>query len=246
MRAYYATNSGKIRTRNEDAAGVFHRESVTLLALADGMGGHQAGDVASKTAIQCIDIAFASFAVEMEKEDAKRWLGKLFEQINTVIFNEAQKNESLFGMGTTLVAALIHPEYIILGNVGDSRAYVTDNQHRLILVTEDHTLVAELHRQGEISQEELEAHPNKNILLQAIGTEDDIVVDIFELTGGKPNQILLCSDGLTDMLSDAQIAEILSYNLSLEETTQKLIAEANERGGRDNITVVICHLEEAK
>jgi protein phosphatase len=239
MQTFVESNKGLVRSRNEDNAEIFKKDNIVFMAVADGMGGHKAGDIASKMCLKCLSIAFEKFDITFEKEDAKKWIGKLFEEINVIIHRESTTSTEYTGMGTTLVTVLIHPNYIIIGNVGDSRAYVTTDDHKLLQVTEDHTLVAELFRQGELSEEELETHPNKNILLQAIGTEEDIVVDIFDLEGGIPNQILLCSDGLTGMIVNEEIETIMSETITLEEIGHNLIAAANNAGGKDNITVAL-------
>lgn len=236
---YIESNQGLIRTRNEDDVEVFIKDKTTLLAIADGMGGHPSGHIASKMVLKCLAIAFDGFENTLDKQEAKKWLASVFENINQVINEEAQKTPEYQGMGTTLVVALIHPEYILIANVGDSRAYITTNAHKLMQITDDHTLVAELYRQGELSEEELESHPNKNILMQAIGTESEIVVDIFELEGGVPYQIMLCTDGLTDMVSKEKIEEILAMSNDLEFIVKSLIAEANNNGGKDNISIAL-------
>jgi len=236
---YIESNLGLVRNRNEDDVEVFVKDDTILLAIADGMGGHPSGHIASKMVLKCLKIAFNSFETTIEKPDAKKWLANVFESINNVINEESAKTPEYQGMGTTLVMALISPQYILIANVGDSRAYITTVDHKLMQITEDHTLVAELYRQGELSQEELEAHPNKNILMQAIGTEPEIVVDIFDLEGGTPHQILLCTDGLTDMVSNEKIEEILMLSNDLELVGKSLIAEANNNGGKDNISVAL-------
>jgi protein phosphatase len=236
---YIESNLGLVRNRNEDDVEVFVKDDTILLAIADGMGGHPSGHIASKMVLKCLKIAFNSFETTIEKADAKKWLANVFESINNVINEESAKTPEYQGMGTTLVMALISPRYILIANVGDSRAYITTLDHKLMQITEDHTLVAELYRQGELSQEELEAHPNKNILMQAIGTEPEIVVDIFDLEGGTPHQILLCTDGLTDMVSNEKIEEILMLSNDLELVGKSLIAEANNNGGKDNISVAL-------
>lgn len=244
---YVESNMGLVRSRNEDDVDVFVKDDTILLAIADGMGGHPSGHIASKMVLKCLAIAFENFENTMDKTQAKTWLANVFENINNVINEEAQKTPDYQGMGTTLVTALVHPEYILIANVGDSRAYVTTNDHKLMQITEDHTLVAELYRQGELSEAELEAHPNKNILMQAIGTEPEIVVDIFDLEGGIPHQILLCTDGLTDMVTKEKIEEILMISTDLELVAKSLIAEANNNGGKDNISVALwANVKEAK
>ncbi|GBU10564.1 serine/threonine phosphatase stp [Erysipelotrichaceae bacterium] len=239
MKTFVESDQGLVRTRNEDYTEIFEKNGVILMAVADGMGGHRAGDVASRMSLKCLKIAFENFDVSISKEDAKKWIGKVFEKINNIIHQEAEKTAEYIGMGTTLVTALISPAYIIIGNVGDSRAYITTDEDILMQVTEDHTLVAELYRQGELSIDELETHPNKNILLQAIGTEEDIVVDVFDLEGGRPKKILLCSDGLTGMITNEVIENTLSKLVEIDIMGRELIAKANENGGKDNITVAI-------
>jgi len=236
---YVESNLGLVRNRNEDDVEVFQKNETIVLAIADGMGGHPSGHIASKMVLKCLKIAFDSFDDTVDKTNAKKWLANVFESINNVINEESAKTPEYQGMGTTLVIALIHPDYILIANVGDSRAYITTADHKLLQITEDHTLVAELYRQGELSQEELEAHPNKNILMQAIGTEAEIVVDIFDLEGGRPHQILLCTDGLTDMVSKEKIEEILMMSNDLEFAGKSLIAEANNNGGKDNISIAL-------
>ena len=238
-RVYIESNPGLVRQRNEDDVDVFIKDDVTLLAIADGMGGHPSGHIASKMVLKCLKIAFDNYHRHMDKAQSKKWLAHVFENINDVIYEESQRTPEYHGMGTTLVIALIHPEYILVGNVGDSRAYITTKDAKLIQITEDHTLVAELYRQGELSAEEVETHPNKNILMQAIGTEPEIVVDIFDIEGGRPKQILLCTDGLTDMVSTKTIEEILSISNDLEFIVKNLISEANNNGGKDNISVAL-------
>lgn len=246
MQTYMETNTGLMRNKNEDFADVFVKDGVILLAVADGMGGHQAGDVASETALRCLRIAFDAFDITASKEVAKKWIGRVYDEINMLIHTEAATERALSGMGTTLVVAMIHPEYILIANVGDSRAYVITPDNNLLQITEDHTLVAELYRQGEITEAELETHPNKNIVLQAMGTETKISVDIFDVSGGIPKKMLLCSDGLSGMVTDAEIEKILTQEAPLSEMGHELIERANENGGKDNISVVMWKMKEAE
>lgn len=239
MKTYMETNTGLLRTINEDYADVLSKDGVVLLAVADGMGGHQAGEVASEMALKCLRIAFDEFDVTLEKDLAKKWIGRVYEEINLLIHNEAEREAAHAGMGTTLVITLIHPDYILIGNVGDSRAYVVTPDDTLLQITEDHTLVAELFRQGELTEEEVANHPNKNIVLQAMGTEKKISVDIFDLAGGIPSRILLCSDGLSGMIDDDEIEVLLKQDEDLRTIGTQLIAAANENGGKDNISVVL-------
>jgi Serine/threonine protein phosphatase len=242
---YIESNHGLVRKRNEDDVNVFRKDNTILLALADGMGGHPSGHIASNMVLRCLKMAFESFETSLDKPHAKQWLENLFENVNEVINKESSRVDEYRGMGTTLVAALINPEYILIANVGDSRAYVATKGQKLVQITEDHTLVAELFRQGGISKEELLSHPNKNILLQAIGTEPEIQVDIFELDD-QPEMVLLCSDGLTDMVSDDEVEEIIFASNLLEEIGKNLISAANANGGKDNITVALWHSGEVE
>jgi PPM family protein phosphatase len=229
----YRTDTGRQRQANEDA--LFARPP--LFAVADGMGGAQAGEVASKIATEALEQAGPA------DEAPERYLRRVVESANERIHGLAERDASRSGMGTTLTAALVREDEISIAHVGDSRAYLwrDDNLRRL---TSDHSLVEELRRQGRLTDEQAEEHPQRSIITRALGPEADVEVDTMTYPARPGDVILLCSDGLTTMISEQRIAEILTRSATLDTAVSKLIAEANERGGRDNVTVVAFRLEE--
>ena len=237
MKSFYLTDTGLVRDHNEDSVIISENgEGCYLMAVADGMGGHQAGEVASSIAISYHGKRFTSDFRKMSKVDAVSWLRFSVIEINSLIFKYTEDHPESKGMGTTLVLALVTPEYILFGNIGDSSGFVMKNNH-LHKVTHDHTLVNLLVTAGELTEEEARNHPRKNILMNALGINDPIDIDIFDCSMDI-SSILLCSDGLTTMLLDEQIEKtLLEENLSIEEKVERLINKANNRGGKDNISV---------
>lgn len=236
MKAFAMTDVGRSRELNQDY--VFTSETPVgtlpnLFVVADGMGGHKAGDVAARFAVETLVHYVKS---QTEELNPIRVLQSAIETANEQLYDKAQNNEALTGMGTTMVAAVIKDNVLYVANVGDSRLYVVDKE--IVQITRDHSLVEEMVRRGEIKREEARNHPNKNIITRAMGTGPRIVADCFEeiLHGQK---ILMCSDGLTNMLTDEDIRIIMNRSEALEETGRKLVAMANENGGVDNITVVL-------
>lgn len=236
MQTFYLSDPGKVRTHNEDNVTILNNNNEEfLLAVADGMGGHKAGEVASKIAIDHLVDEFNKLTTFGSKENAIEWLRNIVVEINNMIFDYTNNNPNSKGMGTTLVLALKTNDYILFGNIGDSSGYVVKNQ-KLHKVTKDHTLVNLLVSTGELTEEEARYHPRKNVLMRALGANDPIEIDIFDV---DPNieGIFLCSDGLTNMLSEEQIEKILNSDLPIEEAVVKLIKKSNSRGGTDNITI---------
>jgi PPM family protein phosphatase len=229
----HRTDTGRQRGANEDA--YFARAPV--FAVADGMGGAQAGEVASR-------IAAEAFEPGNEGEVApEAYLRAVAESANARIHELAQRDSSHSGMGTTLTAALVNDDEISLAHVGDSRAYVyRDGELRRL--TSDHSLVEELRRQGRLTEQQAEEHPQRSIITRALGPEDDVEVDTMTYPVRPGDVILLCSDGLTTMVPEERIAEILDAAPNLDAAVSRLVREANEAGGRDNITVVALRLEE--
>jgi serine/threonine protein phosphatase PrpC len=229
----YKTDTGRQRQANEDAL----LARPPLFAVADGMGGAQAGEVASKIATEALEQAAPA-------DDApERYLRRVVESANERIHGLAQRDASRSGMGTTLTAALVREDEISIAHVGDSRAYLwRDGELRRL--TSDHSLVEELRRQGRLTDEQAEEHPQRSIITRALGPEADVEVDTMTYPARPGDVILLCSDGLTTMISEQRIGEILTGSPTLDRAVSTLIAEANERGGRDNITVVAFRLEE--
>ena len=206
-----------------------------VLAVADGMGGHKAGEIASKIAIDTITNNFESIESLGKKEDAIEWIRNTVQDINHKIFEYTDKNQESKGMGTTLVIAIKTDDYILYGNIGDSSGFVIKNE-QLHKVTKDHTLVNLLVSTGELTEEEAKYHPRKNVLMRALGANNPIDIDIFDVDTSVKG-LFLCSDGLTNMLTNEQIEKVLNSKLSIEEVVLKLINKANMRGGHDNISI---------
>ena len=236
MQTFYLTDPGKVRSHNEDSVTILkNNNNEYLLAVADGMGGHKAGEVASDIAIRCLTDSFNDISSFNGKNNAIEWLRNIVTEINKQIFEYTDNNPDSKGMGTTLVVAIKSDDYVLFGNIGDSSGYVYKND-KLYKVTKDHTLVNLLVATGELTAEEAKYHPRKNVLMRALGANDPIEIDIFDVDTSVKG-IFLCSDGLTNMLTEEQIEKILNSNLSIEDTLAKLIRKANSRGGNDNITV---------
>lgn len=236
MQTFYLTDPGKVRTHNEDNVIILNNNNNEfLLAVADGMGGHKAGEVASAIAIDHLHDEFDKLETFGTKENAIDWLRNIVVEINNMIFDYTSKNPDSKGMGTTLVVAIKTNDYILYGNIGDSSGYVLKNE-KLHKVTKDHTLVNLLVSTGELTKEEAKYHPRKNVLMRALGANDPIEIDIFDVDTSVKG-LFLCSDGLTNMLTDEQIEKILNSNLSIEEAVVKLIRKSNSRGGTDNISI---------
>ena len=236
MQTFYLTDPGKVRTHNEDNVIILNNNNNEfLLAVADGMGGHKAGEVASAIAIDHLHDEFDKLETFGTKENAIDWLRNIVVEINKKIFDYTSKNPDSKGMGTTLVVAIKTNDYILYGNIGDSSGYVMKNE-KLHKVTKDHTLVNLLVSTGELTEEEAKYHPRKNVLMRALGANDPIEIDIFDVDTSVKG-IFLCSDGLTNMLTDEQIEKILNSNLSIEDAVVKLIRKCNSRGGTDNISI---------
>ena len=237
MRIYSATDVGQKRKMNQDyvfASADPVGNLPNLFVVADGMGGHNAGDYASSHAVGTV--------VEEIRQDADfnpiKVIRHAIESANTEIITQAQNDENLRGMGTTMVVATIVGHYAYVANVGDSRLYLVNQQ--ILQVTKDHSLVQEMVRMGEINAEQARNHPDKNIITRALGAERTVDIDFFDLKLEPGNVILMCSDGLSNMVEDSQIREIISdTEKNLEEKGKILISEANRNGGKDNIAIVL-------
>lgn len=238
MQTFYLTDAGKVRTHNEDNVTILNNNNNQefLLAVADGMGGHKAGEVASKIAIEHLTDEFDKLETFGSKDNAISWLRNVVVEINNKIFAYTDEFPNSKGMGTTLVVAIKTNDYVLFGNIGDSSGYVYKNE-KLHKVTKDHTLVNLLVSTGELTEEEAKYHPRKNVLMRALGANDPIEIDIFDVVDNTIEGIFLCSDGLTNMLTEEQIEKILNSDLSIEEAVVKLIRKSNSRGGTDNITI---------
>ena len=243
MEAHYQTDPGKVRSHNEDSVTIVKNLSGDyLLLVADGMGGHKAGEVASSVAVTTIGSRFQSLSSLGSKRDAITWLKEIIEEVNTTIIKYAEEHVNATGLGTTLVCAVLTKDYLIFANVGDSSGFVFKSG-KLYKVTKDHTLVNILVESGELRPEEAENHPQKNVLMKALGAAPKIEPDIFDVET-TVDGILLCSDGLTNMVSKEQIERVLNdKELDINEKIDKLILKSNLRGGNDNISVAFLSRE---
>ena len=236
MQTFYFTDPGKVRSHNEDSVTIVNKNNKEfVLAIADGMGGHKAGEVASSIAIEHIINSFNDLETIGAKETAINWLRNIVKEINDKIFDYAKKNPESKGLGTTLVIAIKTEDYILYGNIGDSSGFVIKNEI-LHKVTKDHTYVGMLINSGKLSEENAKNHPGKNLLTRALGANNPIEIDIFDIDTSVKG-LFLCSDGLTNMLTQEQIEKTLNSNLSIEESVIRLIKKANSRGGTDNISI---------
>ncbi len=230
MRYYAITDVGKKRSLNEDG----YIADGSIFAVADGMGGHRAGEVASITAL---DILRANLA-KRGKEPIEQRIAGAIKQANQDIYKKALKDLDMRGMGTTLTVAIPSDGKLYIGHVGDSRLYLL-RDGKLSQLTDDHSLVAQMVQSGHLKPEEAEVHPQRSIITRAIGSEADVEVDLSVEDILPGDRFLLCTDGLNAMLSDNEIAEVLRDKEDLGEAARELISWANDRGGKDNITVVL-------
>lgn len=237
MRAYGMTDIGKKRVVNQDNIYVSTTpvgNLPNLFVVADGMGGHKAGDFASRFAT---DVVIESIQSNKDTHIVSI-LTKAVNDANTQVFKKSESAENYKGMGTTLVIATIVDNELITTNVGDSRLYLIEGDS-IFQITEDHSLVAEMVRLGQIDKSEAKERPDKNIITRAIGTNDYIQADFFTNKLENNDYVLLCSDGLTNMLDDDEILAVIKSDISLEDKTSNLIDMANQKGGKDNIAVII-------
>lgn len=242
MQSYYLTDAGKVRSHNEDSVIILkNNHGEYLMAVADGMGGHSAGEIASSIAISYLSKQFTETFAKATKIQAVNWLRDSINEINELIFEYAKEHPESLGMGTTLVIALVTDEYILFGNIGDSSGFVI-NENELHKITYDHTLVNLLVSAGELTEEEAMHHPKKNVLMKALGVNNPIDIDIFDCDT-TVSTLFLCSDGLTGMLNPEQIEKVLLSELSIEDKVTTLIHKANNRGGDDNISAALLILD---
>lgn len=243
MKSYFITDTGKVRTHNEDSVAIVKNLSGEyLMVVADGMGGHKAGEVASQIVVNGLTEKFKSLETIGEKADAVNWIRENANDLNDAIFKYTDEFKESKGMGTTLVLSVVTKDYILFGNVGDSSGFVMKKK-KLYKVTKDHTLVNLLVETGELTEEEAVNHPRKNVLMRALGANNPVDVDIFEVLDLESDAILLCSDGLTNMLTIEQIEKVLNSDMTLEEKIVKLIKKSNLRGGTDNVSIAYLEKE---
>ena len=236
MKACALTDTGRVRTANQDYvyASVEPVGSLpNLFVVADGMGGHQAGDYASRYIVENL----VTYLQYTENSQIVPLLREGILKVNTQLYQESKEKPELSGMGTTLVAAVADENTLYVANVGDSRLYLV--RDRIRQVTKDHSYVEELVSLGRLERGSKDYKDKKNILTRAVGTEDKLLVDFFEVGLEPGDFILMCSDGLSNMLEDVEMEEIVGSDLELEEKAEKLITVANDNGGKDNIAVVL-------
>lgn len=243
MEGLYMTDQGQVRRRNEDSGGVYCNQHGQLIAvIADGMGGHQAGDVASSLAISFIEEKWETAARLESPSECEQWLTEAIQEINSSIYENSLQNKKREGMGTTIVITVCTEEYITVAHVGDSRCYLL-NENGFKQITADHTLVNELVRHGQITRDDAEQHPRKHVLVKAMGTEKAVAGDIQTIEWEEGDKLLLCSDGLSDKVMNDELAEFLKKGDNIRDTGGLLINLANERGGEDNISLVLIQHE---
>lgn len=235
------THIGYVRDENQDRVEIRQFGENLLLVVCDGMGGERSG---SKASTMATDVFFEHFEEgytdDMDAYSVRSLLLSSVSAANSVVYTTARMDYQNFGMGTTCVAAFVSDSYIAVANVGDSRAYLLTDE-TMEQITTDHTVVHMLMEKGEITKAEMETHPQRHMLMKAVGVERTVCPDFFriDLEENQPFRLLLCSDGLSGFCSDAEIQAILSEELPAEEITQKLVDAALEKGGRDNISVAI-------
>lgn len=244
MKAVYRTDRGRIRQNNEDSVGTFvNRDGHRLAIVADGMGGHRAGDVASNMTLTHLQKMWEESEGIQTADQAETWLRTHILQVNKLLFEHANNNLECEGMGTTIEAVIATQLFSTLAHIGDSRCYIL-NDIGFQQLTEDHTLVNELVRTGQISKEDAEHHPRKNVILRALGTEPEVKIDIKTIMFEEGDFLLLCSDGLSNKVNEAEMVTILQNEDCLEQKASTLINMANENGGEDNITLIILEFDD--
>ena len=236
MKSYSVTDVGQKRQVNQDY--VYASEEPVgnlpnLFVVADGMGGHNAGDFASSFAVQTL----VRTILEDENQNPIKIIRHAVEEANRKVLEESKLHAEMSGMGTTMVLVTIIDDYAYVANVGDSRLYLIEDQ--ILQITKDHSLVQEMVRRGLITKEEAREHPDKNIITRVLGIGPEIEVDFFDIHLKENSVLLLCSDGLSNMVADEDIWRIVSTSREMKEAGMRLVSLANENGGKDNIAVVL-------
>lgn len=242
MEFVHRTDVGKKRNINEDYLEVTEKaDQLHLAVLADGMGGHNAGDVASELAVRFLTDRFlkSSLQVDSEAGHVSMWLKESYEGANERISRIAESDPNCKGMGTTLIAAIFQANQVTFAHIGDSRVYLF-SKGEIKPMTKDHSYVNVLLDSGEINEEQARNHPKKNMLMKAIGTEASIEPDILSIKLRQGEIILMCSDGLSNMVTQDQMVHILAENVSLEAKVDAFVQLANAEGGEDNISIILC------
>lgn len=237
LKLFSMTDIGKRRELNEDciyASGMPVGKLPNLFIVADGMGGHNAGDYASQHTVKKIVETVQQL---QEEQNTEKIIEKAIEEANACIYQQSCEDSSLSGMGTTAVVVTCIDNQVTVANIGDSRMYIVN--HTITQITRDHSLVEEMISLGGIDRESARNHPDKNIITRAIGVKESVLADFFTVKIECGDKILLCTDGLTNMLSDGEIHQIIEDSNDVERAVCRLVQAANDNGGRDNIAVVL-------
>jgi protein phosphatase len=235
------THPGLVREKNEDYFLIVkdENEEITALIIADGMGGHNSGEIASFMASDCLARFFKSrINKELEPANIDDWLVQGINEANIKVYNEAKENSINSGMGTTISLAVFSDDIINIGHVGDSRVYLFRN-NTFEQVTTDHSYIEELIKSGTITKEEARTHPRRNVITRALGNEEVVIPDLYKLEFLPGDILLMCTDGLTNMLDDDEIFNVLNTIKAPEDICSRLVEIANQKGGEDNITVIV-------
>lgn len=238
MQIFAKTDKGKVRSTNQDSFYINTLSDGSALAVVcDGMGGANAGDVASRTAVEIIsNYVVNSYSPTMNSDDIVKLITNAVMSANIEIFDMSQKNELLKGMGTTAVIAVVRDESAVICNVGDSRAYLVNGE--LKQITRDHSVVQSLVESGDLLPEQAINHPEKNVITRALGVEENVITDSYIVDFNNDSKILLCTDGMSNFVSSETLLKIINNN-ETDKITALLIDEANFGGGKDNITVAV-------
>lgn len=241
MEIAYQSDRGRVRQLNEDDGAILYDNAEDLLfaIVADGMGGHKAGDVASQMVVESLKESWKKRGT-LTEDMHEAWLTESITKANFDVYSYATKNPECSGMGTTLVGAICCNNQVTICHVGDSRCY-HGRQGELTQVTTDHTLVHELIRLGQITEEEAETHPRKNVIMRSVGTDPTVNVDIIKVDWKPGDYLLLCSDGLSNKLTTDEMIDILYSEKEINDKAKAMVDLANIAGGEDNITIAIVH-----
>ena len=243
MKYAYLSDKGKVRKTNHDYVGIFKSDSESILTIvADGVGGNRGGDIASEMAVSHIGYLFETSDINTV-EDAKNWLTHQLAIENRKILQASKHYKNLNGMGTTIVLALFINDQVVVANLGDSRCYIYNQRAGLRQLSTDHSLVNELLKTGRITPEEARNHPQKNVITKTLGISEQAEAEIKVFNVAAGDILLLCTDGLTNLVRNDVIQQILGDQQSLEAKTRKLVDLANHAGGFDNVTVLIVETE---
>lgn len=239
MEVIALTDMGIVREKNQDSFLVLKDYNIPLFVIADGMGGHKSGEIASSDAVKIIKEVFIE---NKEKLNDKKSIIKIIkdsiEKANRIIYKESLSSLEFSGMGTTISMCYIYENNILVGHVGDSRIYIIE-ANQITQITEDHSLVYELVKKGEITEEEAKHHPKRNMITRAVGTSNDVEIDIIDIEYKDHDKLLICTDGLFNMVDENKIIETINISPSILKAGEELINEANLNGGLDNISLII-------